>query len=509
MTTVALGGRRRLRLPIPRAKLPRPRWQTPLPPGVVGSWGPDVEAWALAELGIQLDVWQRRALNRALAFDRDRRLVHRIYLVSVGRQNGKTASSRSVVGWALTAPAIPEWTRILGLAHDRAQARIPYEAVLEDLEPIRRRFPRGGLHLTRYLGIRSDLFGIHREYHTGSREARNAVRSSSNDLALFDEIRTQSSYATWSALEPTTRARPDPLILGLSTAGDDRSLLLRDWWERGIRIIEGAEPADGFGMTWYAADDELAPDDPLAVVQANPAVAEGRVPLRAVAASIRTLDAVSYRQETLNLWSAGGDEWLPPGTWRARIGPAPSSAIRILFGVEATPTWSRATVIAAALTDAGVYVSVAGELDAATTSSSSIAPDDLVELLRRLAPAWQPAAIAYSVSATAARHVLAWAESTPSGAKVVALPMTPRQIRAGSQLFRSELIGGRVTHPDDALLAQQVRAGRPTGELDGDDWFFGIRESAPAEIDALRAMAWATWAAIAPEARIVAPQIFL
>ena len=35
---------------------------------------------------------------------------------------------------------------------------------------IKRRFPRGGLALTRYLGIRSDLFGRHREYHTGSKE---------------------------------------------------------------------------------------------------------------------------------------------------------------------------------------------------------------------------------------------------------------------------------------------------------------------------------------------------
>jgi hypothetical protein len=85
---------------------------------------------------------------------------------------------------------------------------------------------------------------------------------------MFDEVRTQRNYDTWAALEPTTRARPDPLMFrDLAPPATMRSILLRDWWERGRRIIDGTEPADGFGMTWYAADDELAPDDPVAIPQ--------------------------------------------------------------------------------------------------------------------------------------------------------------------------------------------------------------------------------------------------
>jgi hypothetical protein len=263
---------------VKRSALPAPRWQTPMPPGVVGSWGPDVAAYVADELGIRLDVWQRRSLNRALAFDATGRLVHRHYLTSAGRQNGKTVGVRGLLGWALTAPAMPPWEQLLGLAHDKRQARAPYAKVLDDLRPIRRRLARhGGLALTRYLGIRSDLYGRHREYDIASREAADTIRSMSVDLAVFDEVRTQRTYATWSALEPTTRARPDPLVYAISTAGDDRSVLLRDWWERGVRIIDGAEPADGFGMTWYAADDDDDPNRTAAIRKANPAVAEGRV----------------------------------------------------------------------------------------------------------------------------------------------------------------------------------------------------------------------------------------
>lgn len=487
-------------------RLPAPRWQTPLPRSVVGSWGPHVELFAQTELGITLDRWQRRAINRALAVDADGRLVHRHYLISTGRQNGKTALVRSLIGWALTARTTPPWERVLGLAHDRGQARLIYEPVMADLGPIRHRLGGRGLALTRYLGIRSDLYGRHREYHVGSKESRNAVRGSSNDLAIFDEVRTQIDYGTWNALEPTTRARPQPLIIGLSTAGDDRSVLLREWWERGRRIIDGSEPFAGFGMTWYAADDDLAPGDPRGIRQANPAVAEGRLSFDIVAGSIHSLSVAGYRAETLNLWTDAADEWLPPGVWGRQVGETPteSSRIRIVLGAEAVPTWRRVTVSVAIVTDQGAYVGVAGELDSSRTSSSSIAPAELVALVAKLAGEWRPLELAFSKAAAAAPHLEAWC--TEAGIRAV--PLGPRHIRSASALFRSELIGGRLRHAEDPLLDQQVRAARPSTSLESGDWYFDLRASL-GEIDALRASAWASWAAIAPEEHEPPPQIFV
>jgi len=476
-----------------------------MPPGVVGSWGPDVEAYARRELGIRLDLWQRRSLNRALAYDRRVRLVHRLYLTSAGRQNGKTVEIRSLIGWAMTAAAMPDWSTILGLAFDKKQARVPYVKVMADLAPIRRRYARlGGLTITRYLGIRSDLYGRHREYDVASREARDTIRSLSVDLGLFDEVRTQRTYDAWAALEPTTRARPDPLIFAISSAGDDRSILLRDWWERGIRIINGAEPADGFGMTWYAADDDDDPESPDAIRKANPAVAEGRVPLGPVAASIRSLTPSTYRQETLNLWSSGGDEWLPAGTWDARTAPTPAlEGQRVVLAVESSPSWHRATVTVAVLNDVGAWVGVAGELDAGRTAAPTVQPADLEAMVGKLARAWSPAAIAFSASSAAAPYV----EAAAAAARIPTIALGPRQVRASSALFRSELIGGRLTHAADPMLAQQVRASRPSSALEGGDWYLSIRESV-GDVDGVRAAAWAAWAAIAPPEKQTAPQVF-
>ena len=74
--------------------------------------------------------------------------------------------------------------------------------------------------------------------------------------------------------------------------------------------------------------------------------------------------------------------------------------------------------------------------------------------------------------------------------------------------FRTELLGGRLTHLDDPLLAQQVRVVRATGSTTTDDWYLSIRDSL-GEVDAIRAAAWAAWSAIAPEEFDPGAQIFL
>jgi hypothetical protein len=445
-------------------RLPAPRWQTPLPPGVVGSWGPDVERYASSVLG----------------------LAHSVYLASTSRQQGKTAGVRSLIGWALTERTIPEWQSIMGLAHDKKQARIPYKAVLTDLQQIARRLPaaeRGGLSLTQYLGIRSGMHGRRRTYDYLSREARDSARGESHDLVLFDEVRTQRDFDTWAAIEPTMTARPDPLAFLISTAGDDRSVLLRSLFDRGLRIIDGVEPPGRFGMTWYAASDDLAPNDPRAILAAS-------------------MPPAQYRMERLNLWSDALDEWLPAGVWPAASRPQPAADGRRVIAVEVTPTWSRATVSVALATAEGAWVGVAAELVASRLGLGSIAPEAVVAMAAQVAAELRPHSVAWVGTAAIAPHLDAWAEL----ASVDAVRLGAREIRAASELFRGELVGGRLTHRDDPHLASQVRTARPSSPIEGGDWYLSVRQSV-GDVDAIRAAAWAAWACIAPPEREV--QIFV
>lgn len=489
-----------------RRRLPAPRWETPLPPQTVGSWGPLVVTFARRVLGLQLDRWQVRAILRALAVDADGRLVHREYLISTARQQGKTALVRSLIGWALTTDTGPAWALIFGLAHLRAQARIPYTAVLADLAGLAREVGHesaGGLALTRYLGIRSAMHDWRREYHVASRDARDALRGYSIDLAVFDEVRTQRDEETYAALKPTVAARPEPLILEISSAGDDRSVLLRALFDRGRRIIDGAEPAEGFGMTWYAAGDDDAPDDPRAWPKASPALVEGRFDPATIRDELRAFTPATFRRERLNLWADAADEWLPPGVWARQAAPAPEQLTgRVVLGVESEPGWSRATVAVAVVPpDGPAWTGIAAELVA--PSGSTVAPAELLATVERLQRELGAALVTWSRAQAVASHLASWAGE----ADVPTLAMTPGDLRSASELYRAELVGARLAHADDPVLGLQARRARPSGALEAGAWYFSVRESRGA-IDALRASVWAVWGALSPEAEAPQPTIY-
>jgi hypothetical protein len=470
-----------------------------------------VARYASTDLGLDLDRWQRRAINRALAVDGEGRLVHGLYVISTARQNGKTALMRALIGTALTGRGIPPWRVILGLAHDRTQARIPYEAVMADLAPIAARvgpYARRGLAVTRYLGIRSAMYGRHREYHVASREAANAIRGYTVGLAVFDEVRTQRDFTVWAALEPTTTQAVTAgygLIVAISTAGDDRSVLLRSWWERGARIADGAEAPGGLGMTWYAPPDDAAPDDPRSWRLASPAIADGRIGPATIASSYRSLPPEQFRSERLNLWSAGSDEWLPLGAWAALVAPDPLlDRQRVVLAVEASRTWGHASIVAAVDLDGRSWVQVTRELRAGLdVEAPTLPPDVVLRALEAAVNEWQPDAIAYSATHAIAPALEAWA----AGRGLTLYPLTPSRLVMASELFRSEILGARILHRPDPLLADQVRRVRPSAPVDGGRWYLSVAES-QGDVDAIRATAWAVFGLLRPSDFASAPQVF-
>ena len=252
-------------------------------------------------------------------------------------------------------------------------------------------------------------------------------------------------------------------------------MLLRSLWERGRRVIDGAEPAEGFGMTWYAAGDDDAPDDPRAWRKSSPALVEGRIDEATIRDELRGLTASTFRRERLNLWSDAADEWLPPGVWSRQVGDRPETRRRVVLAVDAAPDWSRASIAVAIEPDrrrADVRRDRRGSR-APLPARASI-PTLLLEALgtdargsgRRRSCAWSRAS---SVGAS----LRAWAGDVD----VETLELGAVDLRSASELFRAELVGRRLVHADDPLLAVQARRARPSGELTAGAWYFSVRES--------------------------------
>lgn len=447
------------------------------------------------ELGVSALGWQEDALEHLLACDRHGSLVHSHYVLSTGRQNGKTTVVRGIVGWALTGAPFA-WERVLGLAYDRAQARVLYDAVLGDL---------GGpgmawaiARATRYRGITSRLG---RRYDVASKDAGLGARGLSNDLAVFDEVMTQRTSEVWEALLPTLSAREDALVVGLSTAGDARSLLLREWWERGIRIIDGRERAEGFGMSWWAAPDDAPPDSLEAIRAGNPAYGLTLRPA-AVAAERLSMSAQAWRRERLNLWVETADDWLPPGAWersavRRTIDAEPGT---VALAVDVAPGWRRATVaVCAPMGDGTWHAAVVADVRA--PEGRIVAPAELEAAMIRLTSEWSPSAWAWDQNAAAAGQL----ERIVSEHDWEGHPFGGRAIVAAHETFYSELVAGRLTHEPDALVAAAIANARTAPTADG-GWRLGRRVSL-GPIDPILAVLYAAAAAIAPEGE-GAPQVF-
>ena len=141
-----------------------PRYETPDPPNVYDTYGPQARAWAEREIGLVASDWQTHVIDKILRHDRDGDLCANLALVGCGRQNGKSVIVRIIVGWMLDEgqelPPFAEWSTILLAAHDAKQARIIYDGVFADLSGIdrlRKRAKGGRFERTVKL---TELFGI-------------------------------------------------------------------------------------------------------------------------------------------------------------------------------------------------------------------------------------------------------------------------------------------------------------------------------------------------------------
>lgn len=341
---------------------PGPRWETPDPPGVVGSYGPRVRKWAKRRLGITFGRWQAHAIDQALRYDKAGDVIARIILLSTARQNGKSVIVRALVGWMLEEgqylPAFSGWSSILAAAHDAKQARVIYANVWMDFLALD--VPE--YKVTEWRGIRAG----HLIFDTVTGQP-GSVRGWSAGMIDWDEMLTQKDWDMWEALAPTQSAQRSPIMLLTSTAGHIESVVLRAFYDRLRRVSSGDEKADPtFYGAWWESEDPDAGLDWRQIAQANPALGDGRLTRPAIQSEYRVLPPDSWRRERLNHFvDAVADGAFNPGIWAALRTAAPLAGLDgpYALAVDVQPGWQRATISVAGIrTDGRVGVEVLRDL---------------------------------------------------------------------------------------------------------------------------------------------------
>ena len=148
------------------------------------------------------------------------RLRYRSVLVSIGRQNGKSeiATVLGFYGLLMHDPA----PYVVGLASNKEQADLIYRRVHYNVthhQSLLKRFKATGTR-----GIkRLDSSG----YYVTKPAKADALQGIPVTMCLFDEVHL-CSPDMWSAMTLGTQSKQDGIVIGLTTAGDDTSKLLKD-----------------------------------------------------------------------------------------------------------------------------------------------------------------------------------------------------------------------------------------------------------------------------------------
>lgn len=190
--------------------------------------------WALAPL--ELLPWQVFVLGQALAWKdarTGRRRFRRVY-VEVGRKNGKTTMAAALALWLLDLDGEPGAEVYVAATH-RQQARQCWDEayyMVQRSPALRRRIQAVPSRAHMYVA------------ETASRLSALGADSDTLDGlnphgVIIDELHAHRRGGIVDRLETATGARSQPLLLYITTAGDDQSVVWRETREYSQRVLEG------------------------------------------------------------------------------------------------------------------------------------------------------------------------------------------------------------------------------------------------------------------------------
>lgn len=321
------------------------------------------QAWR-ESMGYWLDEWQVELVRRITELQDDGTLRFRAAVTSVARQSGKTELV-SVLGlWALLRR--PNQYNI-GIASQVDQARILYERI--------QRIINGTPGLRRLMSKLTDTRGI-RTAH-GSRYEIKAAKASTLQgipisVAVVDEVHLVDD-SSWAALVSGQGGRSDSIVIGITTAGDQNSELLKRLYESSDKAIAGENPR--FGAWIWEAEESVVPEDDAELIrllkQANPSLESGRIDAKIMLDDVRSLpdeDIIRYR---LNRFVHSNDRtFIPMSLWwsceRPRSESFPPGPV--FFCIDKTRDGDWATIAAAVLVDDIVHTEIVATFSRPTMS---------------------------------------------------------------------------------------------------------------------------------------------
>ena len=353
-------------------------------------------------LQIGLYPWQRWLLIHLLELMPDGRLRFRTVILIVSRQNGKTTVVKVL---ALFFLYLLRTALIIGTAQNLDVAEEAWQDTVELAEEV----PELAAEIRRIdkANGKKALTLTTGERYKVTTASRRGGRGLAGDLIILDELREHIRWDAWAAVTKTTLARDFALVLGLSTAGDISSVVLRylrrialgilaDAGDaaaaaemlhenRGLKADVDEEPgeddvggAETVGIFEWSAAPGADPRDDGSLTISNPSLGYGSFSERGLKSARLTDPPHIFAQECLGLWSQTTTTGpFPPGQWLAGCDAASRIAEESQVAACVDVAWSRDfahVAVAGFRADGQVHVEIV-----ATRAGVAWLPDWLAE----------------------------------------------------------------------------------------------------------------------------------
>ena len=445
-----------------------------------------------------LEPWQVEFVNELYRLGDDGKRVYQNCLLLIPRKNGKSTLASGLALYALCADgeASPE---VYLSANSREQANAVFRQ-MRDCVLTSPSLPDWVKPMRAHLECESNM-GVARVVSAEHR----TVHGTNPSFACQDELWAAKSMDLLEALVSGAGARSEPLTVIISTVGHDRNSPLGEMHKKLYELPEDCREVrdDGYltigrdyaaGFLYWCYGPPLDPadwrytvdlDDPVVWRKSNPAswITNEFLARQHASPSMRSSE---FQRFMVNAWSEAEDYWLPQGAWsqcREGFEPIEDGAL-VTVGIDLGQRRDRSAVVVCRRRE------VDGELHWDVSARVWEPPEaegvnfDIAEIrayIRELAGRFNLERVAFDPWRLEESGQMLEDDGLP----MVRFDMGWSRTGPASEGLYEAIVGGRLHHDGDPILAAHVAAGATTENERG--WRLTKRKTTE-PIDALMAL---------------------
>lgn len=405
--------------------------------------------------------WQQWLLAHALQRrESDGRLQYRQYLAGLPRKTAKSLKGTAICLYYLAGEPRDEslGRELYSIAGDRQQARLVFgEARWQVLN-----HPVLSKHLKVYRDAieRPDTGSV---YRTLSHDGKLA-QGLNPFLTVADEVHvyptsplTPGTSELYEAMLQGAGARPESLLLSITTAGDYRDdALLTRLFDYGKSIAAGEVDDPSFGASWWQAPDGCDHLDESMWHIANPNLALGLADIEEMRSTSKSTPEPVFRRYRLNqMVRLGGSAWMDMGAWkeaaRPDLGMQPPANTKIVMAFDGSVSSDSTALIGMTLEG---HCFVIGVWEDTGEDDWQVPRGEVMQAVDDAFDMWDVRVFQCDTSYWLAEFN-DWQEAYGKR-KVLDFTMSNARMVPAVQDFYAGVKAGQITHPDDPRLNRHM-----------------------------------------------------